>query len=135
MVSSVLMSIRPMYVEAILDGTKTVELRRRRPSFPAGTTVLIYATSPDKKVQGAFEVGGVLEGAPPDIWERVKDRAGLDRSTFDQYFAGSEMAYAIEVVRPRRTVPTPIAIRPPQSYQFLNPRHRRHKAVLSLAVA
>ena len=42
----VLMSIRPQYAEAILSGEKTVELRRRRPSFSAGTTVLIYSSAP-----------------------------------------------------------------------------------------
>jgi hypothetical protein len=33
MTPGVLMSIHPQYADAILAGTKTVELRRRRPSF------------------------------------------------------------------------------------------------------
>ena len=135
MVSSVLMSIRPVYAEAILSGAKTVELRRRRPSFGEGTTVLIYATSPDKRVRGAFEVDGIIEGAPAALWETVANRAGIERAVFDAYFAGADTAFAIEIVNARRVRPSPIPMRPPQSYQFLDRKRQPHRSVLRLAVA
>lgn len=135
MVSDVLMSIRPVYADAILSGGKTVELRRRRPSFAVGTRVLIYATSPEQRVWGEFEVGGVVEDAPAALWHTVAHRAGIDRATFDAYFGGSETAYAIEIVNARRIAPTPIPIRPPQSYQFLDPKRLRHRTVMRLAAA
>lgn len=135
MVSGVLMSIRPTYSAAIFAGTKTVELRRRRPSFEAGTRVLVYSTSPSQHVEGVFEVGGVLGAEPSILWEEVKDRAGVDRATFDAYFAGCELAYAIEVVSPRRVRPQKLPIRPPQSYQFLRARQQTHRALLQLAYA
>jgi predicted transcriptional regulator len=135
MVSDVLMSIRPAYAEAILSGDKTVELRRRRPSFAVGTKVLVYATSPEQRVRGAFEVGGVIADAPAALWEAVAHRAALDRAAFDAYFAGAETAYAIEIANARRIAPTPIPIRPPQSYQFLDPKRLRHRTVMRLAAA
>jgi predicted transcriptional regulator len=134
-VSDVLMSIRPAYAEAILSGAKTVELRRRRPSFGPGTRILIYATSPERRVRGAFEVRGVLEGSPARLWETVAHRAGIARTTFDTYFAGSDTAFAIEIANPRRIAPAAISIRPPQSYQFLDPKRGRHRSILSLAPA
>lgn len=133
MVSDVLMSIRPVYAEAILSGAKTVELRRRRPSFGSGTRVLVYASSPTQHVEGVFEVGEVLEASPEALWRQVKERAGVDRATFDAYFAGCATAYGIEVVNPRRIGPTKLPIRPPQSYQFLRSQTHAHRPLLQLA--
>lgn len=132
MVSGVLMSIRPEYSDAIFAGTKTVELRRRRPSFAAGTRVLVYSTSPTKQVDGLFEVGDVLAAEPAALWDLVRDRAGVDRETYDSYFAGCEFAYAIEVVDPQRVPPVSLPMRPPQSYQFLRPRQPAHRRLLKL---
>ncbi len=40
------LSIHPRYVEAILDGRKTVELRKRMPRAEIGTQLVIYASMP-----------------------------------------------------------------------------------------
>ena len=131
----VLMSIRPVHAEAILSGEKTVELRRRRPSFSAGTTVLIYSSSPQQRVQGMFESGGVISADPDGLWQLVSERAGVSREVFDSYFAGCEVAYAIEVTNPRRLPPSRLRLRPPQSYLFLRRANRQHQRLLSLATA
>ena len=135
MPSSVLMSLRPPYADAILAGRKTVELRRRRPSFSPGTTVLIYSSSPDQHVLGTFEAGEVTARAPDQLWPLVRGRAGVTRREFDAYFTGCEMAYAIEVRRPQRVEPAPLGIRPPQSYLFLRGADRRHRKLLTLLAA
>lgn len=131
--SAVLMSIRPAYADAILDGTKTVELRRRRPSFLPGTPVLVYASSPDRRVTGTFDAGEVLAASPSALWRRVSRRAGVTRDLFDAYFVGCEIAYAIEVLRPRRVRPTELPLRPPQSYLILRRGDPRHAKLLQLA--
>jgi predicted transcriptional regulator len=133
MVTSVLMSIRPAYAEAILSGSKTVELRRRKPSFAAGTRVLVYSSSPSRELRGTFEVGQVLGAEPDALWEQIGTRSGVDRKTFDAYFNGVSTAYAIEVENPKRIQPTRLRIRPPQSYLFLRARERRHRGLLRLA--
>ncbi len=135
MVTDILMSIRPMYAEAIFAGTKTVELRRRRPSFSKGSRVLVYSSSPSQKLQGTFEVGGVLADEPDALWAKVSKQAGIDREAFDAYFAGCATAYAIEIKNARRIEPTRLAIRPPQSYLFLRSRERRHRRLLQIAHA
>lgn len=131
----VLMSIRPPYAEAILSGEKTVELRRRRPSFAAGTTVLIYSSAPQQRVQGMFEAGGVISADPGALWRLVGDRAGVSREVFDAYFAGCALAHAIEVLNPRRLPPSRLRLRPPQSYLFLRRADRQHQRLLSLTTA
>jgi predicted transcriptional regulator len=133
MVRDVLMSIRPPYSAAIFSGRKTVELRRRRPSFGAGTRILVYSTTPEQRLEGAFEVGGVLAEDPDTLWALVGNRAGVDRATFDDYFSGCEVAYAIEVTNVRSIAPVPLPIRPPQSYQFLDEEEPGHSAILALA--
>ena len=131
----VLMSIRPEYAEAIISGSKTFELRRRRPSFTDGTKVVVYSSSPDRQLLGTFETGAIHEGCPDDIWDLVSTRAGIGRDTFDEYFRGCDMAYAIEVQSPQRLDPKPLRIRPPQSYLFLRPGRRGHRSVLRWAAA
>jgi predicted transcriptional regulator len=135
MVSDVLMSIQPRYAEAIFNGIKTVELRRRRPSFSRGARVLVYSSSPHQRVQGTFDVGGVVTAAPDSLWRRVGSRAGIDRATFDAYFDGCATGYAIEIENPRRITPAELGIRPPQSYLFLRRRVPRHRRLLRLAKA
>ena len=58
----VLMSIRPQYASKILDGRKTVELRRKFPEVGAiGATVLIYSSSPVKAIVGTARIKKVAK--------------------------------------------------------------------------
>jgi predicted transcriptional regulator len=134
-VSAVLMSIKPTYAEAIFNGTKTVELRRKRPSFEPGTTVLVYSSSPNRALEGAFETGEVIALAPRLLWRKVSRRAGVDRATFDSYFDGCDLAFAIEVINPRRIKKSRLTFRPPQSYLFLRRGRRSHERLLRFAAA
>jgi predicted transcriptional regulator len=129
-VAAVLMSIRPVYANAIFDGTKTVELRRRRPSFGPGTRVLVYTSSPTSALDGVFESGEVIELPLQDLWAAVSHRAGVDRETFDTYFLGCETGYAIEVTNARRVQRARLPFRPPQSYLFLRRDRTNHRTLL-----
>jgi predicted transcriptional regulator len=131
----VLMSIRPEYAEAILSGSKTFELRRRRPSFAEGTCVIVYSSSPDQQLLGTFCSGAVHEGAPDELWKLVRGSVAVDRDTFDAYFVGCSRAYAIEIRRPRRLKPRRLRLRPPQSYLFLSSKQQAHRGILRWAAA
>jgi predicted transcriptional regulator len=130
---NVLMSIRPDYAEAILSGVKTVEFRRRRPSFQPGTRVLIYSSAPDKKLLGTFEVAAIHEASPHGLWRNVAKQAGISHADYQAYFEGCAKAYGIEVRRVRRLKPRRLHMRPPQSYLFLRSGHRGHRPVLRWA--
>ena len=129
----VLMSIRPHYAEAILSGSKLYELRRRRPSFGEGSRVIVYSSSPDQHLLGTFEAGAIHEANPEKLWRLVRGHAGIDRPAFASYFAGCDVAYAIEVRSPQRLEPTRLRFRPPQSYLFLLGGRRGHRRVLRWA--
>jgi len=94
----VVFSIKPEYSRKIASGEKTVELRRRFPlSVPAGTTALIYETSPTRALSGIAEIGEVHKRTPLQIWMAFGDRACIARKDFDAYFAGVDHAFAIEL--------------------------------------
>jgi predicted transcriptional regulator len=130
---NVLMSIRPQYAEAILSGSKLYELRRRRPSFGAGSRVIVYSSSPDQRLLGTFEAGPIHEADPGTLWRLVRGQAGIDHSSFAAYFADCDVAYAIEVRSAQRLEPAPLRFRPPQSYLFLRGGRRGHRRVLRWA--
>jgi predicted transcriptional regulator len=52
-------SIKPVHSDAIYDGSKTVELRRRFPLVRPGTPVVVYNSSPTMEVSGEFCVASV----------------------------------------------------------------------------
>lgn len=88
--NSILLSIRPKYAEKILEGSKTVELRRVRPIYIAkGSLAFMYVTSPVKSIVGAFKVDLVIEMNLRDLWKAVKSRAGISQKEFDSYFEGT----------------------------------------------
>ena len=90
-------SIRPRFVALLLAGTKTVEFRTRRPSVAAGDTILIYETAPRSLVVASAIVGGVIVGEPAEVWRATGGRGGIDRETFDSYFAERRTAVAVEL--------------------------------------
>jgi predicted transcriptional regulator/DNA-binding XRE family transcriptional regulator len=129
----VVFSIKPEYSRKIASGEKTIELRRRFPmSVPAGTTALIYETSPTRALAGIAEIGEVHRRAPQEIWADFRDRACIARKDFDAYFAGVDRAFAIELKHARR-LPRPLELselrerfnfEPPQSFLYATPKLR-----------
>lgn len=119
-----LMAIHPRYADAILDGRKRVEFRKRRVASDIDT-VLIYATSPVSRVVGSFTIEDVVVDAPEAIWEEFGHAGVIDRDAFAQYYASSSAAVAIRVKDTER-FEHPIALcdlepRPavPQSFSYL----------------
>lgn len=92
----VVLSIKPQYSDKILQGRKTVELRRRFPvSAPSGTVAYIYATTPVRAMVGAAEIKEVLKLPVDQIWAEFEDSALIDRTDFDNYFKGVDFGYAL----------------------------------------
>lgn len=126
---AILLSLRPRFAEAILDGSKTVELRRTRLLAPPGTPLVLYASSPVMSVVGIATLAAVETASPELIWRRHRRRVGLDRAEYDAYFDGAGAATALSIESPRR-LDTPhelsalraeTGFRPPQSYRYLSP--------------
>ncbi len=127
-VPMVLMSVRPRFAAALLDGSKTVEIRRRRVRIAAGTICLLYATSPEKSLVGAVTVAATSTCDPAALWQEWGARTELRREEFDDYLAGCTEASAILIASAGAfTEPIPLAelrrrhtsFLAPQSYRFL----------------
>lgn len=98
-----LISIRPPHANAILDGAKTVELRRRIPALQPGTRLWIYATLPVGAVIGLATVDRVVRGEPENIWLEFGSRTGVTRADFDDYFRGVDVAIGLLLVDVQRS--------------------------------
>lgn len=127
---SILLSLRPRFANALLDGSKSIELRRRAPAARAGIVVLLYSSSPARAVVGAVQLTATYAGLPSDIWTKFGHQTGISKGEFDDYFAGSSSAYALSISRPtpfERPVPlrelrANLGVLPPQSYRYLSGR-------------
>ena len=118
------MAIHPRYADAILDGTKQVEFRKRRVA-PDITKVLIYATSPIQKVVGSFTISDIVVDAPDLIWDEFGEFGVIERAAFAEYYATSDAAVAIRVEGTER-FERPLALSElepspsiPQSFSYL----------------
>ena len=94
-----LLSLKPRYANLVFDGLKTAELRRRDLRHMRGRDVFIYVTSPVKKLRGGFRGGEVWTGSPDEVWRVVCKDAGIERDDYDAYYAGREVAYALEITK------------------------------------
>ena len=92
-----LLSLRPRFANAILDGTKTVELRRRPINALPGTRVILYSTAPVMAIVGTAYLRKVDVEAPQAAWKRCKRHLGLDKGEFDAYLDGSTNAYLLHL--------------------------------------
>ena len=123
-----LMSIQPIHAEKIVDGDKTVELRRRFVHHvEPGALLLIYSSSPIRAIIGYVAIAGVRRLPVKKIWSEYGKAACVCRGDFDEYFAGAEHGYAILLGEVKRFTPTVAAAElrkrfsfvPPQSFRYL----------------
>ena len=125
---ALLLSVRPEFAERIFDGSKRVELRRRCPRIRPGDMVYIYVSSPVRALAGQFIVQRVLSLGVDDLWDVVRERAGVTQEEFEEYYKGAVLGYAIFIAESSR-LPRPIGLatlrriwggfEPPQSFAYL----------------
>ena len=95
---AMVLSLKPRYAKLVFEGKKTAELRRRAPARPrGGTVVLVYVTRPAMELRGQFRLKDVREGPPDEVWDAVSEDACVERMDFDAYYAGRDVAYALEI--------------------------------------
>ena len=96
----VVLSIRPQYTDRIMEGKKTVELRRRFPmSAPRGAMAYIYSTSPVRAMVGRAEIADVVKLPVADIWRRYHKCAFISQPDFENYFSGLKEGFVLEYQR------------------------------------
>ena len=121
-----LLSIKPCFVQKILDGEKKVELRKVRPQLNPGDYILVYESAPAKILRGWFEVQNIVCAEPSLLWQEVKQDSGLTKREFDLYYENSSLGVGI-FIKDKRITALPLHevrlkwsnFRPPQSFHYL----------------
>lgn len=94
--TAVIFSIKPQYSSQILQGVKTVELRRKVPNrLSEGGRIVIYSSSPERQIVAIATVQKIDSGKPKSIWAHVKSVAGISKESFFEYFDSRDEAFAI----------------------------------------
>ena len=94
----ILISINPEHVENIINGKKKYEYRKIAAKQDI-SSIIIYETTPIKKIVAEAEIVDVIMLPPEQLWQETKQAAGITKSFFDEYFRGRKKAYAYKLGR------------------------------------
>lgn len=123
-VMKVILSIKPIFATRIFNGTKSFEFRKRIFIRPGIKNVIVYASSPVKRIIGEFEIEEIIKESPENLWKRTRNKAGISEEYFFDYFEERNVGYAIEV-KNYFLYPEPellwnrYNLHPPQSYCYV----------------
>lgn len=92
----IILSIKPRHVENILSGAKKYEFRKQIPIQPVDK-VIIYSSYPDKKFTAEFSLIKIIKGSPSEVWEATKEKSGITKDFYDDYFAGKDKAFGLKI--------------------------------------
>lgn len=77
-------------------GIKKYEFRKSVSKVPVNK-IIIYATSPIKKVVGEAIVENILADSPKNIWQQTKNESGVSAKFFNAYYMGKLQAVAYKL--------------------------------------
>jgi predicted transcriptional regulator len=134
---TLVLSLKPRFAEAILTGTKTVEVRRVRPRMSVPTLALLYASGSARALVGTCVVRSVARYPAGELWQLHGAGTALSRTEFDAYLLGRDCGVALLLERPEPlAAPIPLhtlrqahGFRPPQSFAYVN--HAQRKRLLA----
>ncbi|MGL4511315.1 ASCH domain-containing protein [Cetobacterium sp.] len=95
--NKILLSIKPKFVDKIFSGEKKYEFRRSIPKVKEIDTIIIYCSSPIKKIVGEIKVEKIIEGSIEKIWDITKEYSGIDKEYYLEYFNNKDKAYAFVI--------------------------------------
>jgi predicted transcriptional regulator len=129
----VIFSIKPKYVDQIMAGVKTVELRRRFTNEAhIGAWAFIYSSTPTKAMVGYATIADVRRLPIEEIWRQYAYETGISHSELAAYFRGLTHGYVIALRDPQRFKTSAtmqylrerFGFRAPQSYQYAGIEYR-----------
>jgi predicted transcriptional regulator len=122
----VVLSVHEERAHAIMDGRKTVELRKRFSERWIGRCASVYAARGTGCLLGKVIIEDVIKAKPAEIWERFNQKLHCSRSEFNRYAGERAFLYAIRLSNPQPyEAPIPLSqlsqligqkLSPPQSY-------------------
>lgn len=143
MTRALLLSIKPQYARAILEGRKTIEVRRKFPTIDPGTTVVLYSSSPEKAILGTVRLKRTMKVNPNSVWGQHRSDIGIDENDLTAYLAGADESTLLEVDCPDSwerpvsldSLRAVLGIEPPQSFRYLATEQVEHAKQLSASNA
>jgi predicted transcriptional regulator len=123
---TVIISIKPQWVNLIAAGDKRIELRRRPPTLAKPALCAIYSTSPTAQLVLRCFIGPTFLASPNVLWREFGEASAVTRKQFDSYFAGSTHGGALPLSEvtllnqpvTRRELWELFDLRPPQAWQY-----------------
>ena len=97
-----IISLKPQYVELVLSGQKSVELRNRIVRLEPGSRVWIYATKPVGGIVAMADVESVVHAKPAAIWRRYGKEICINKDCFDSYIGNRDCATAMLLTSVRK---------------------------------
>ena len=94
---TVLLSIKPEFANKIFEGTKKYEYRKSIFKRSGINKIIVYASSPIKKVIGEFSIECILNDKVDVIWEETSVFSGVSKKFYLSYFENRDNAYAIKI--------------------------------------
>ena len=126
---NVLLSIKPKFALEIVEGKKTIELRRKFPVDKViGGIAVIYASSPLQKIIGYARIENVLFLSLDQIWCQYGEQSRVEQGFFNQYYNNLTHGFAVQLIKPVKLkkqvslqeLKDNYSITPPQSYRYLS---------------
>lgn len=97
MQSVVLLSIKPEFADKIFSGEKRYEFRKTLFKSSAVKKVIVYSSSPVKKVIGEFGIDNILTLDVEELWNATSLYSGVSKSFYNHYFKGKSIGHAIKI--------------------------------------
>ena len=94
----ILISINPEHVQNIIAGIKKYEYRKIAAKQDI-SSIIIYETTPIKRIVAEAEIIDVLELPPEELWNQTKNESGISKAFFDKYFNNKTVAFAYKLGR------------------------------------
>ena len=126
---NLLLSIHVEYAMSIINGQKSIELRRRFPIFTKEDKkkIFIYACAPISKIIGECDLTEVKRFSLKALWDETKDHSMINYCLFKRYFKDCNFGFALYLKNPVKynTNKTLKEIfgkneNPPQSYRYVS---------------
>ena len=126
---NVLLSIKPEFALQIIEGKKTIELRRKFPTETViGGVAVIYASHPLQKIIGYAFIKNVSFLAIDKIWDRYGEQSKVQKDFFYKYYNNLTHGFTVHFAKPlplkrqltMRELKDEYGINPPQSYRYLS---------------
>ena len=119
----VIISIKPKYVEKILNKQKLIEFRKQIWKENV-SGFFIYCSAPIKKIVAYVEIERIDEDTPHNLWRKYKEIGGINEKEFFEYFKNKAKAYGIlmknvHLIEPICPYQKLNNFHPPQSFMYL----------------